>query len=53
VTEPALSPAILSVDAIRRQFPALRRKLNGHAVAYFDGPGGTQTPQDVIDAYAQ
>ena len=53
MTEPALSPAIVSVEAIRRQFPALRRKVNGHPVAYFDGPGGTQVPQDVIDAFTQ
>ena len=51
MTEPVLSPAILSVDGIRRQFPALRRRVNGHQVAYFDGPGGTQVPQDVIDAF--
>jgi cysteine desulfurase family protein (TIGR01976 family) len=53
VTEPALSPAILSIEAIRRQFPALRRKVNGQPVAYFDGPGGTQVPQEVIDAFTQ
>lgn len=36
--------------AFRSRFPALERKENGHAVAYFDGPGGTQVPQDVVDA---
>ena len=35
---------------IRDHFPALRRLHNGHAVAYFDGPGGTQVPQAVVDA---
>jgi cysteine desulfurase family protein (TIGR01976 family) len=40
----------LTVDRIRAQFPALRRMHNGHAVAYFDGPGGTQVPQSVADA---
>ncbi|WP_419992380.1 cysteine desulfurase-like protein [Streptomyces boninensis] len=35
------------IAAIRAQFPALK---DGHA--YFDGPGGTQTPQPVIDAIA-
>jgi cysteine desulfurase family protein (TIGR01976 family) len=35
---------------IRRQFPALERRHNGHAVAYFDGPGGTQVPRSVVDA---
>jgi cysteine desulfurase family protein (TIGR01976 family) len=33
------------IDAIRSRFPAL--KAGG---AHFDGPGGTQTPQQVIDA---
>ncbi len=35
---------------IRSQFPALRRTHRGHPVAYFDGPGGTQVPQSVVDA---
>src|SRR5512140_778276 len=35
---------------IRTHFPALARKHNGHAVAYFDAPGGTQVPQTVADA---
>jgi len=48
-----LSPttsSVASVDAIRAQFPALRRAHNGHPVAYFDGPGGTQVPSAVADA---
>src|SRR6476646_2108113 len=39
-----------SLESIRADFPALRRQENGHAVAYFDGPGGTQVPQQVADA---
>jgi cysteine desulfurase family protein (TIGR01976 family) len=39
-----------STEQIRAQFPALRRRHNGHEVAYFDGPGGTQVPQAVADA---
>jgi cysteine desulfurase family protein (TIGR01976 family) len=35
---------------VRRQFPALRRQHDGHPVAYFDGPGGTQVPETVADA---
>src|SRR5207302_788319 len=35
---------------IREQFPALERQHNGHAVAYFDGPGGTQVPRSVVAA---
>src|SRR4051794_33176824 len=37
-------------DSIRAQFPALRRTHRGAPVAYFDGPGGTQVPQSVVDA---
>ena len=37
---------------IRSHFPALERKYNGHPVAYFDGPGGTQVPRQVVDAMA-
>ncbi|MEO5511526.1 MAG: aminotransferase class V-fold PLP-dependent enzyme, partial [Longimicrobiales bacterium] len=45
-------PSVASVERIRSAFPALRRKHNGHDVAYFDGPGGTQVPQVVGDAMA-
>lgn len=37
------------VEAVRRQFPAMERKINGYPAAYLDGPGGTQVPQRVID----
>ena len=40
----------LDLDSVRAQFPSLSRELNGHPVAYLDGPGGTQVPQRVIDA---
>lgn len=39
-----------AVDEIRARFPALARMHNGKPVAYFDGPGGTQVPLDVVDA---
>ncbi|HSQ25033.1 MAG TPA: cysteine desulfurase-like protein [Pyrinomonadaceae bacterium] len=39
-----------STEDIRAQFPALAREHNGYPVAYFDAPGGTQTPQGVVDA---
>ncbi len=39
-----------NVAKIRAQFPALDRTHNGQPVAYFDGPGGTQVPQSVVDA---
>jgi cysteine desulfurase family protein (TIGR01976 family) len=40
----------MNIQEIRKTFPALQRKHNGHAVAYFDGPGGTQVPRQVVDA---
>jgi len=41
---------VASVETIRACFPALARRHEGHPVAYFDGPGGTQVPQAVADA---
>jgi cysteine desulfurase family protein (TIGR01976 family) len=35
---------------LRACFPALQRIHNGHPVAYFDAPGGTQVPQEVAEA---
>jgi cysteine desulfurase family protein (TIGR01976 family) len=47
------SPAgIASTAEIRQGFPALSRVHAGNPVAYFDGPGGTQVPQGVVDAVA-
>ena len=37
------------VEYVRSQFPALRKIVNGFPAVYFDGPGGTQVPQRVID----
>jgi cysteine desulfurase family protein (TIGR01976 family) len=45
----SLKPEVLSVIDIRRHFPALERVHNGHPVAYFDGPGGTQVPRYVVE----
>lgn len=42
-----------TVDQIRRRFPALERQHGGQSVAYFDGPGGTQVPRDVVNAMSQ
>ena len=44
--------AAASTAAIRAAFPALERRHNGHPVAYFDGPGGTQVPRAVVEAMA-
>jgi len=40
------------VDAIRARFPALSLSQDGRPIVFFDGPGGTQVPQSVIDAVA-
>jgi cysteine desulfurase family protein (TIGR01976 family) len=39
-------------EKIRTQFPALGRRYRSQAVAYFDGPGGTQVPRAVVEAMA-
>ncbi len=43
---------VATVEAIRARFPALSRVERGVPVAYFDGPGGTQVPEPVVDAMA-
>jgi cysteine desulfurase family protein (TIGR01976 family) len=45
-------PEVASIEVIRDQFPALARRQGGERVAYFDGPGGTQVPREVVDAMA-
>jgi cysteine desulfurase family protein (TIGR01976 family) len=41
---------VFDVEALRAEFPALRRELGGRPAVFLDGPGGTQVPQRVIDA---
>src|SRR5262245_19238685 len=40
----------LDVDALRRRFPALSADAGDGPQIFFDGPGGTQVPEAVIDA---
>ena len=49
MTDVHVAPAVASTEEVRSHFPALRRRHNGHPVAYLDGPGGTQVPQVVVD----
>lgn len=42
-----MARVLSNVDAVRARFGALQRPL-----AFFDGPGGTQVPDSVIDAIA-
>ncbi len=41
---------MLDQPAIRSQYPALQRVVDGRTPVYLDGPGGTQVPRRVIDA---
>jgi cysteine desulfurase family protein (TIGR01976 family) len=40
------------VEGVRRRFPALGLTHDSRPVVFFDGPGGTQVPETVIDAVA-
>jgi len=40
------------VDGLRARFPALSLTHEGRPMAFFDGPGGTQVPDTVIEAVA-
>ena len=40
---------VMGIEEIRAHFPALSRREGSHPVAYFDGPGGTQVPQAVVE----
>ncbi len=40
----------MDTQAIRQDFPILKRKINGNAPIYFDNAATTQKPQQVIDA---
>lgn len=41
---------VAPTSAIRSHFPALGRQSGSRPVAYFDGPGGTQVPRQVVEA---
>ena len=41
---------VAPLEQIRARFPALKRVHEGRPVAYFDGPGGTQVAESVVDA---
>jgi len=43
-----MSTVAFDVEAVRKRFTALDRRL-----AFFDGPGGTQCPDEVIEAIAR
>ena len=48
------APSIaLDLARVRAQFPSLAQTVHGNPAAFFDGPGGTQVPQRVIDAMSE
>jgi len=49
-TAEQISPTALDLTWVRSQFPSLSQTVNGQPAVFFDGPGGTQVPQRVIDA---
>jgi cysteine desulfurase family protein (TIGR01976 family) len=51
-TDDPIQQTVASTAEIRAAFPALERLHDGHRVAYFDGPGGTQVPSAVVEAMA-
>jgi len=50
---PRTQPGVAPVATIRSHFPALERRHSGQPVAYFDGPGGTQVPRQVVAAMSE
>src|SRR3954452_13089036 len=42
--------SLLDLAWVRAQFPALAETVNDQPAVFFDGPGGTQVTQRVIDA---
>lgn len=44
---PALS--VFDVEVIRRDFPALNQRVNGHPIIWMDNAATTQKPQSVVD----
>lgn len=43
----------LDIEALRLRFPALTLTHEGRPFVYFDGPGGTQVPDSVIEAVSR
>ncbi len=52
MSSPSARTGLAPVEDIRSHFPALLREHAGKPVAYFDGPGGTQVPRQVVEAMA-
>ena len=50
---PPTSLSAFDVEGVRRDFPALHQRVNGHPLIYLDNAATTHKPQAVLDATAQ
>lgn len=50
---PAASLSAFDVEGVRRDFPALHQRVNGHPLIYLDNAATTHKPQAVLDATSQ
>lgn len=50
---PQASLSSFDVEGVRRDFPALHQRVNGHPLIYLDNAATTHKPQAVLDATAQ
>jgi cysteine desulfurase/selenocysteine lyase len=50
VTSPKSKQVVFDPETIRRDFPILERRINGHRLVYLDNAATTQKPHQVIDA---
>jgi len=48
-----VNPATLDIQAIRSDFPILKREINKNPLIYFDNAATSQTPQQVIDTIVE
>lgn len=50
----AYLPAIVpDLSGVREYFPSFAQQVNGRPMIFFDNPGGTQVPQQVIEAITE
>ena len=49
----ARRPGDLDVEAVRRDFPVLGRRVNGRPLCYLDNAASSQRPQSVIDSISR
>ncbi|MFI5252553.1 MAG: SufS family cysteine desulfurase [Bacteroidota bacterium] len=53
ILTPSSSKLVFDVERIRKDFPVLRRQVNGKPLVYFDNAATSQKPQIVIDAISR